>query len=221
MPRLDYFAILGVNPGASDEEIKKAYRRLVFQYHPDRNRGNTAAEAKIREINAAYEILGNPDSRQAYERLRFGGYHPSTSSYGTASEETPNPAAVFQAMAHKLEDEARRETFQLLMKNISKIKEELAVIRQRVVDRQGYDTFQRDVVMARAKEAVHEMVSPEMAARRQRLLDVALHMLLAQSVVPSSHDAEVQALYAQLENIYDRGWMQGYMQACELFYTRQ
>ena len=58
---MDYYRVLGVSREASDEDIKKAYRKLVFQHHPDRNPNSTDAEARIREINAAYEIVG--DSR--------------------------------------------------------------------------------------------------------------------------------------------------------------
>ena len=66
MAHLDYYAILGISPQASDEEIKKVYRQLALQYHPDRNRGNPEAEIRIREINAAYEILGNPEREHYY-----------------------------------------------------------------------------------------------------------------------------------------------------------
>ena len=62
MPRLDYYRVLGVSRDTSDDEIKKAYRKLVFQHHPDHNPNNTHAEAKIREINSAYEVLGDPES---------------------------------------------------------------------------------------------------------------------------------------------------------------
>ena len=71
---LDYYATLEVTPQASDEEIKRAYRKLALKYHPDRNQGNKTAEEKIREINAAYEVLGDPETRKSYERLRFGGH---------------------------------------------------------------------------------------------------------------------------------------------------
>ena len=57
MIHLDFYVTLGVSPTASDEEIKKSYRKLALQYHPDRNQGGKEAEAKIREIYAAYEIL--------------------------------------------------------------------------------------------------------------------------------------------------------------------
>ena len=70
---LDYYATLEVTPHASDEEIKVAYRKLAFKYHPDRNQGDKSVEEKIREINAAYEVLGDPEARKSYERIRFGG----------------------------------------------------------------------------------------------------------------------------------------------------
>ncbi|MDW8416205.1 MAG: J domain-containing protein [Bacteroidia bacterium] len=65
----DYYAILGVSRDASAEEIKKAYRRLARQYHPDTNPGNKAAEEKFKEIQEAYEVLSNPEMRAKYDRL--------------------------------------------------------------------------------------------------------------------------------------------------------
>ncbi|MCS7176103.1 MAG: J domain-containing protein [Candidatus Kapabacteria bacterium] len=65
----DYYSILGVQPTASSEEIKKAYRRLALQYHPDRNPGDKAAEERFKEIAEAYEVLADPEKRAKYDRL--------------------------------------------------------------------------------------------------------------------------------------------------------
>jgi molecular chaperone DnaJ len=69
----DYYEILGVQRQASDEEIKRAYRRLAMQYHPDRNVGNPEAEVKFKEAAEAYEVLRNPDKRQLYDRHGHAG----------------------------------------------------------------------------------------------------------------------------------------------------
>jgi curved DNA-binding protein CbpA len=63
----DYWAILGVRRGASVEEVRRAYRRLAWQYHPDLNGGDAVTEAKMREINEAYEVLSDPERRAQYE----------------------------------------------------------------------------------------------------------------------------------------------------------
>jgi molecular chaperone DnaJ len=66
--RPDYYKILGVGKNASDEEIKKAYRKLARQYHPDRNAGDKKAEERFKEISQAHDVLSDPDKRKAYDR---------------------------------------------------------------------------------------------------------------------------------------------------------
>jgi curved DNA-binding protein len=72
MPR-DYYEVLGVSRNATEEEIKKAYRRLARQYHPDRNPGDKQAEARFKEIQDAYEVLSDKNKRQQYDRYGFVG----------------------------------------------------------------------------------------------------------------------------------------------------
>ena len=65
----DYYATLGVAKTATEKEIKQAYRKLARKHHPDVNPGDKAAEAKFKEINEAYEVLGDPEKRRKYDEL--------------------------------------------------------------------------------------------------------------------------------------------------------
>src|SRR5215510_14802744 len=74
----DYYAVLGVTRTASDDDIKKSYRKLAMTYHPDRNNGSKEAEERFKEITEAYDVLRDPQKRAAYDRygeagLRGGG----------------------------------------------------------------------------------------------------------------------------------------------------
>ena len=72
--RPDYYKVLGVGKNASDAEIKKAYRKLARQYHPDTNAGNKQAEERFKEISQAHDVLSDADKRKAYDRGgMFGG----------------------------------------------------------------------------------------------------------------------------------------------------
>ncbi len=74
MAKQDYYATLGVQRGANAEEMKKAYRKLAMQYHPDRNPGDAAAEHKFKEINEAYDVLKDDQKRAAYDRFGHAAF---------------------------------------------------------------------------------------------------------------------------------------------------
>ena len=74
MSKQDYYQTLGVDRGASADDLKKAYRKLAMQYHPDRNQGDQSAEKRFKEINEAYEILKDDQRRAAYDRFGHAAF---------------------------------------------------------------------------------------------------------------------------------------------------
>jgi curved DNA-binding protein len=76
----NYYQTLGVEKSASEAEIKKAYRKLAMQYHPDRNQGDKKAEDKFKEVNEAYAVLSDPEKRKQYDMFGDQGFHQRYSS---------------------------------------------------------------------------------------------------------------------------------------------
>lgn len=73
MAKRDYYEVLGVNKGADETAIKKAYRKLAMQYHPDKNPGDKAAETRFKEVSEAHDVLSDPKKRQMYDQFGHAG----------------------------------------------------------------------------------------------------------------------------------------------------
>lgn len=95
----DPYQVLGVSPDASDEEIKKAYRRLAKKYHPDLNPGDAAAAQKMQEVNAAYEQIKNPEKAQPNQGGY--GYDPFGGFYGQRTYTQPDNEDRYQRAAYQ------------------------------------------------------------------------------------------------------------------------
>ena len=80
----DYYEVLGLQKGASEEEIKKAYKKLARKYHPDMNPGDKEAEEKFKEVNEANEVLSDPEKKARYDQFGFAGVDPSYGAGGGA-----------------------------------------------------------------------------------------------------------------------------------------
>ena len=73
MAKADYYNLLGVSRDASEQELKRAYKKLAMKYHPDRNQGDKNAEKKFKEVSEAYEVLSDQNKRQAYDQFGHEG----------------------------------------------------------------------------------------------------------------------------------------------------
>lgn len=93
MAKRDYYEVLGVSKEASEDEIKKAYRKIAIKYHPDRNPGNKEAEEKFKEAAEAYDVLHDPQKRQQYDQFGFNG--PGAGGFGGFSGASMNMDDIF------------------------------------------------------------------------------------------------------------------------------
>lgn len=80
----DYYEVLGLQKGASDNDIKKAFRTMAMKYHPDKNPGDKVAEEKFKEINEAYAVLSDPEKKEKYDRFGHAGVDPNSGFGGGA-----------------------------------------------------------------------------------------------------------------------------------------
>jgi molecular chaperone DnaJ len=80
----DYYDVLGLQKGASKDEVKKAYRKLAMKYHPDRNPGDKAAESKFKEASEAAEVLTNEEKRSRYDQFGHAGVNGQAGGFGGA-----------------------------------------------------------------------------------------------------------------------------------------
>src|SRR5579885_1059800 len=85
MTKKDYYEILGVTKTATADEIKKAYRKVAMQYHPDRNPGDKSAEEKFKEAAEAYEVLSNTDKKAKYDRYGHAAFAPGSGGFSGSS----------------------------------------------------------------------------------------------------------------------------------------
>ena len=107
----DYYEVLGIGPDASVEEIRRAYYRLAFQYHPDRHQANEAAHRKMEEINEAYAALSDPVKRREYDLPRGYGRRVSKFKKGCKVKISVNYPSAYSGYTGVVDKEPVKDAF--------------------------------------------------------------------------------------------------------------
>lgn len=107
----DYYEVLGIGPDTSAEEIKKAYHRLAFQYHPDRNRKSEEAHKKMEEINEAYAVLSDPIKRREYDLPRGYGIRVPKFKKGSKVKISVNSLSQYRGQTGVVDKEPVNDAF--------------------------------------------------------------------------------------------------------------
>src|SRR5437879_8179175 len=211
----DYYKVLGVEQAATGDPIKRGNRKLVKEQHPGRHPGDRKADARFKEVSEAYGVLGDPQAKEEYDRLRFGA-HPT---YGVKARPVNTEIFVSQTM-EKLYEGGHEEIQGHLLRNIPKIREEIGVIRKVTKSKIGYDAFKPKIVEEHAREAFAGWIDEDMIVRRSKIIHVALFNLINQGAVDRKREQEVDKLKRRLENAWEEGQVAGYRDALEMFYQR-
>jgi curved DNA-binding protein CbpA len=127
----DLYSILGVSPSATQDEIKSAYKKRAFEFHPDRNK-SPGAEDKFKEISQAYSTLSDHSKRQQYDMSRGGSYRsaPSPASYGSST----GRSGGYSADRPSSMDQLLREMKQLLEQFLREFKQDLREILNLILE---------------------------------------------------------------------------------------
>jgi DnaJ-class molecular chaperone len=107
----DYYEVLGIEPSASAEEIKRAYHRVAFQYHPDRNRRSEEAHKKMEEINEAYAVLSDPIKRREYDLPRGYGIKVPKFKKGSKVKISVNSPSPYRSQSGVVDKEPVNDAF--------------------------------------------------------------------------------------------------------------
>jgi molecular chaperone DnaJ len=148
MPKSDHYHTLNVSRAASQDEIKQAYRKLAKLFHPDINR-ETANHEKIAKVNAAYEVLGDPESRRHYDRQQQYQFHLETSGFATESttrqERTASARYHYQQNSQRA-DELLQQWLNRVYSPVSRLIQEIIQPLQEQIDLLAADPFDDELM---------------------------------------------------------------------------